>query len=191
MLRGDALESRLRRTRVEILPRVHATHTCTNELIGTSAPMRELLARSSALAASDVTVLIEGETGIGKELVAEAIHARSPRSRAPVRRVRPRRRRANPAQLDAELFGRAAAPSERERQGAFSLAASGTLFLDEIGELTPRRSRCCCARSSASRSSRSAPSCTRPSTCASSHRPSTTCSRTSAPAASATTCTIG
>jgi two-component system nitrogen regulation response regulator GlnG len=95
--------------------------------------MRELLAAIERVAASDVTVLIEGETGSGKELVAEAIHARSLRSKRPW--VVCDLGATNPAQLDAELFGRAPAPAEAERQGAFTLAASGTLFLDEIGSL--------------------------------------------------------
>jgi DNA-binding NtrC family response regulator len=78
--------------------------------------------------------LIEGETGTGKELVAEAIHARSARRDHAF--VVCDLGATNPQALDGELFGRAALPGvEPERQGAFSTAEHGTLFLDEIGEL--------------------------------------------------------
>ena len=100
--------------------------------------MRDLRRAIELVAATDVTVLIEGETGSGKELVAEAIHEQSSRRGHPF--VVCDLGAANPAQLDAELFGRAgggtaAAGDPHERQGAFLLAEGGTLFLDEIGEL--------------------------------------------------------
>jgi two-component system nitrogen regulation response regulator GlnG len=113
-----------------------STHACSTDIVGASASMRELLITIERLAASDVTVLIEGETGVGKELVAEAIHARSPRGERPFVVCDLGVGAINPALLHNELFGcGAVAASERDRQGAFSLAEHSTLFLDEIGEL--------------------------------------------------------
>jgi DNA-binding NtrC family response regulator len=111
-----------------------STHVCSTDLVGSSASMRELLATIERLAASDVTVLIEGETGVGKELVAEAIHARSPRRDRPFVVCDLGVGAMNPALLQSELFGGGGA-TERGRQGAFSQAERSTLFLDEIGEL--------------------------------------------------------
>src|SRR5256885_10618682 len=104
-------------------------------LVAVSPPMRELLETIERVAASDLTVLIEGETGTGKELVAEAIHERSARCRGPF--VVCDLHATSAATLDNDLFGREGASdaNERERQGAFSRAEHGTLFLDEIGEL--------------------------------------------------------
>jgi two-component system, NtrC family, nitrogen regulation response regulator GlnG len=90
----------------------------------------------AAVAPTDVTVLIEGETGTGKELVAEALHRHSPRSRAPFSVVDcgsiP------PNLIESELFGHergAFTGATGERQGAFERARGGVIFLDEIGEL--------------------------------------------------------
>jgi two-component system nitrogen regulation response regulator GlnG len=107
-----------------------------NELVGVSAVMGELMRAIERVAATDVTVLIEGETGSGKELVAEAIHARSARVSGPY--VVCDLGALNPALLESELFGHkrgAFTSAERERQGAFLAAQGGTLFLDEVGEL--------------------------------------------------------
>ena len=117
---------------------VSDAHTRAAELIGQSASMRELNATVERLAQSDITVLIEGETGAGKEFVAEAIHARSPRRDRPFVVCDLGVGALNPASLQAELFGtEAQGASERERQGAFTKAEGGTLLLDEIGELDP------------------------------------------------------
>jgi DNA-binding NtrC family response regulator len=110
-----------------------STHVCSTDIVGASASMRELLATVERLAASDVTVLIEGETGVGKELVAEAIHARSPRRERPFVVCDLGVGAMNPAQLQSELFGGGSGASGR--QGAFAQAERSTLFLDEIGEL--------------------------------------------------------
>jgi two-component system response regulator GlrR len=105
-------------------------------LLGASTPMRELFARLARIAASEATVLIHGETGTGKELVARALHEASPRAQGPFVIVDCG---ALPESLlDAELFGHsrgAFTGAAGARAGAFEAADGGTLFLDEIGEL--------------------------------------------------------
>ncbi|MFP5463954.1 MAG: nitric oxide reductase transcriptional regulator NorR [Gammaproteobacteria bacterium] len=106
------------------------------ELIGHSAPMRHLQAEIDTVAATELTVLIGGETGVGKELVAQAIHARSRRAQQPLITLNCA---ALPDNLvESELFGHvrgAFTGAVRERCGKFELADGGTLLLDEIGEL--------------------------------------------------------
>jgi PAS domain S-box-containing protein len=106
------------------------------EIVGTSPALRAVLSRISKVARSDSTVLITGETGTGKELVARAIHRRSDRaSRAFVSE----NCAAIPRDLIAsELFGHekgAFTGATQQRLGRFELANGGTLFLDEVGEL--------------------------------------------------------
>jgi DNA-binding NtrC family response regulator len=96
-------------------------------LVGASQPMREVFAMLAKTARSDLTVLLQGETGTGKELCAEALHAGSARADGPL--VICDLAAVAPAQVEAELFG---AP---DRDGAFVQADGGTLLLDEIGEL--------------------------------------------------------
>jgi formate hydrogenlyase transcriptional activator len=106
------------------------------EIVGTSAPLRHLLAQVEKVAPTDATVLITGETGTGKELVARAIHRRSPRAGRSMIKV-------NLASLPdtltaSELFGHekgAFTGALQRRAGRFELANGGTIFLDEIGEL--------------------------------------------------------
>jgi transcriptional regulator with GAF, ATPase, and Fis domain len=104
-------------------------------MIGSSAAMRETFATLEKVAPSDLTVLIEGETGTGKELAAEGLHEASQR-RGELVAVNCG---AIPRELiESELFGHekgAFTGAARERKGAFSAADGGTLFLDEIGEL--------------------------------------------------------
>jgi len=106
------------------------------ELIGSSPAMLELKAAIQQVAVTDATVLIHGETGTGKELVASAIHAFSPRKDKPLVRVNCA---AIPANLmESEFFGHekgAFTGATQRREGRFSLADGGTLFLDEAGEL--------------------------------------------------------
>src|SRR5690606_25528158 len=106
------------------------------QLIGRSAPMRALLKEIATVAASDLTVLITGETGTGKELVARAIHYGSQRSGRPLISVNCA---ALPESLvESELFGHVAGAfsgAASSRRGKFEIADGGTLFLDEIGEL--------------------------------------------------------
>ncbi len=104
-------------------------------LVGTSVAMREVFAVLERIAASDVIVLVEGETGTGKELVADALHRQGPRAGGPFIAVDCG---AIPKEaLEAELFGvDKPADGLRARQGAFRAAEGGTLFLDEVAELT-------------------------------------------------------
>ncbi len=103
-----------------------------------SPQMREIQTIVEQAARADVTVLICGETGVGKELVARAIHARSPRRRAPFVKVNCA---AVPRELlESELFGHergAFTGAHQRKPGRFELADGGTIFLDEIGELHP------------------------------------------------------
>ena len=105
-------------------------------LVGQSAAVRELLKEIDLVAGSDLTVLVTGETGVGKELVAQALHARSARCGRPLVSVNCA---ALPeALVESELFGHvrgAFSGAISERQGKFELADGGTLFLDEVGEL--------------------------------------------------------
>lgn len=108
------------------------------KIVGASPATQAVLARVSKVAKSDTTVLITGETGTGKELIARAIHRRSSRaSRASVSV----NCAAIPRDLIAsELFGHekgAFAGASQRRLGRFELAEGGTIFLDEIGELNP------------------------------------------------------
>jgi two-component system, NtrC family, response regulator AtoC len=103
-----------------------------------SPQMRDILGVIEQAARADVTVLVCGETGVGKELVARAIHASSTRRRAPFVKVNCA---AMPRELlESELFGHergAFTGAHQRKPGKFELADGGTIFLDEIGELHP------------------------------------------------------
>ena len=106
-------------------------------LVGISTAMDEVRARVARIASTDFTVLIEGESGVGKELVARQIHTTGARRRGPFVAV-------NCAALvetlvEAELFGieDRTATGVRGRRGRFELAEGGTLFLDEVADLSP------------------------------------------------------
>lgn len=108
------------------------------EIIGSSEPLRKVLSQVSKVAPSDSTVLILGQTGTGKELIARAIHKRSKRGGRPFIGVNCG---AIPASLIAsELFGHekgAFTGATQRRLGRFEAANGGTIFLDEIGDLPP------------------------------------------------------
>jgi DNA-binding NtrC family response regulator len=107
-------------------------------LVGASVPMRSAFTILEQAAASDATVLLEGETGTGKEAAAEAIHLESARREKPF--VIVDCAAIPPELLESELFGHergAFTGAVAARQGAFSAANGGTIFLDEIGELSP------------------------------------------------------
>jgi len=108
------------------------------QIVGESAVMRALSARVRRVAASDLPVLISGETGTGKELIARAIHLRSPRARRPF--VSENCAALSEGLLEAELFGHEAGAftgAVGAREGLFSRADGGTLFIDEIGDMSP------------------------------------------------------
>ena len=111
-------------------------------LVGDSAPMQEVCHRIGLFAPHRPTVLIRGETGTGKELVARAIHDASPRGGKPFHAV-------NSAAISSgvagsELFGHvkgAFTGADRDKQGWFEVADGGTLFFDEIGDMAPDQQR--------------------------------------------------
>ena len=105
-------------------------------VVGASSGLREVLARVEQVARTDVPVLLLGETGSGKEVVARQIHARSARASGPIERINcgaiP------PGLVDSELFGHERGSftgAVSARKGWFERAEGGTLFLDEVGEL--------------------------------------------------------
>jgi transcriptional regulator of acetoin/glycerol metabolism len=105
-------------------------------LLGRSEPMRELFMQLTRLASSEASVLIKGETGTGKELVARELHAASKRAKGPLVVVDCASLPEN--LLEAELFGHtrgAFTGAVAARQGSIEAADGGTVFLDEIGEL--------------------------------------------------------
>ncbi|SDO42193.1 anaerobic nitric oxide reductase transcription regulator [Pseudomonas jinjuensis] len=113
-----------------------ASELKSRELIGHSRVHRQLLHEIEVVAGSDLSVLISGETGVGKELVAQSIHQKSPRRAKPMVSLNCA---ALPETLvESELFGHvrgAFSGAVGERRGKFELADGGTLFLDEVGEL--------------------------------------------------------
>ncbi|MFB3825816.1 MAG: sigma-54-dependent transcriptional regulator [Bryobacteraceae bacterium] len=107
-----------------------------SEMIGSSPAMIEIYKTASRVAPTDATVLIQGETGTGKELVARMIHRFSPRAQAPF--VAVDCASIAPTLLESELFGvmrGAYTGADRDRVGVFEAAHRGTVFLDEIGDI--------------------------------------------------------
>jgi DNA-binding NtrC family response regulator len=108
------------------------------EMVGVSRPMQEVFRMIDKVARSSTTVLILGETGTGKELVAEALHRKSDRKDRPF--VKLNCAAVPESLLETELFGHekgAFTGAERQRVGRFELANEGTLFLDEVGSMAP------------------------------------------------------
>ncbi len=107
------------------------------EIVGASAPLRQVLAQVAKVAPTDSTVLISGETGTGKELIARAVHKRSNRSARAFIRVNCGA--ISPSLIASELFGHekgAFTGALQRRIGRFEAADGGTIFLDEIGDLS-------------------------------------------------------
>jgi DNA-binding NtrC family response regulator len=124
VLRHRELEADLERSRL------------SSNMIGKSAAMRKVFDTISRVAPTKASVLITGESGVGKELVADAIHELSPRKGKPLIKVHCAALSAN--LLESELFGHekgAFTGAVSRRRGRFELANGGTLFLDEIGEV--------------------------------------------------------
>ncbi len=142
------LELEVANEKLQVASRLHAENIYLQDelripydasrLIGESEPMQQLLADIKQVAPTESTVLIVGETGTGKELVARSIHALSGRSHRPL--VKVDCAALTPSLIESELFGHtkgAFTGATSQRQGRFELADGGTLFLDEIGELAP------------------------------------------------------
>jgi len=109
-----------------------------DEVIGKSDALKYVLTRVGQVAKTDATVLLQGETGVGKELIARAIHERSSRSDGP--HIKVNCATLPEALVESELFGHekgAFTGADRQRKGRFELADGGTILLDEVGELPP------------------------------------------------------
>jgi transcriptional regulator with GAF, ATPase, and Fis domain/predicted ATPase len=131
----QGLKDQLQRENIVLREEIDKT-SMFEEIVGVSPPLRTVLSHVSKVAPMDSTVLITGETGTGKELIARAIHKRSKRSSRAFVSVNCV---AIPSSLIAsELFGHekgAFTGAIQRRQGRFELADGGTIFLDEVGEL--------------------------------------------------------
>ena len=132
-LRNALQHVQLASENVRLRDEVHARH----EIVGSSKAIAELIERIEKVAPTPARVLITGENGSGKELVARALHALSPRARGPFVEVNCA---AIPSELiESELFGHVKGSftgAFADRTGKFELADGGTLFLDEIGDMS-------------------------------------------------------
>jgi two-component system, NtrC family, response regulator HydG len=118
--------------------RLQLNQAGTRKIIYASAEMREIARMVEQVAPSTATVLITGESGTGKEVIADAIHASSPRRNKPL--IKLSCAALPETLLEAELFGYekgAFTGAHARKEGRFELANGGTLFLDEIGEISP------------------------------------------------------
>jgi formate hydrogenlyase transcriptional activator len=131
----EALRDKLHQEKVYLEEEVRTGHNF-GEIVGQSAALRAALKRVEAVAPTDSTVLVLGETGTGKELIARAIHDRSPRRERTL--VALNCAAISVGLLESELFGHekgAFTGAVAQRIGRFELAHQGTLFLDEVGDL--------------------------------------------------------
>jgi DNA-binding NtrC family response regulator len=132
-----AVETALRLTRAEAEARdLRRAAGATGELVGESAAIKKLVEQIGRAARSAASVLVTGERGTGKELVARAIHTMSPRAKGPLEKLNCA---ALPSELiESELFGHEAGAftgATKQRRGKFERASGGTLFLDEVGDM--------------------------------------------------------
>ena len=130
-----ALKARLEKENVYLQEEIRTEHNF-EEIVGSSPPLLELLRRVDQVAPTDSSVLIYGETGTGKELIARAIHDRSARKNRPL--VKVNCSAISAGLVESELFGHvkgAFTGAVERRIGRFELADGGTIFLDEVGEL--------------------------------------------------------
>lgn len=132
---GNAkMEYRAQNEKVEMEP---SKNDFFGEMVGKSRKMRQIFGILERISPSVATVIIEGETGTGKELVARAIHTNSPRKEKPF--IVFDCSAVAPNLIESELFGHTKGSftgAVKDRRGAFESANGGTIFLDEIGELT-------------------------------------------------------
>ena len=127
--------SRLRRTNLELNRRLDEKFGFEG-VIGDSRQMRDIIERLKRIAPTNATLLIQGETGTGKELVAQAVHQNSPRKNKPFVALNCAALSENI--LESELFGHvkgAFTDASADRVGKFEYAHGGTLFLDEVGDM--------------------------------------------------------
>ena len=130
-----ALKSRLEKENVYLQEEIRTEHNF-EEIVGSSPALLAVLYNLEQVARTDSTVLICGETGTGKELIARAIHGRSPRKNRPL--VKVNCSAISAGLVESELFGHvkgAFTGAIERRIGRFELADGGTIFLDEVGEL--------------------------------------------------------
>src|SRR5262249_4990565 len=134
---AETERARLHEQNLYLREEIKADHDF-EQIVGRSAALGKVLEQVALVAETDATVLIMGETGTGKELIARAVHSASKRRDRPLIKVNCA---ALPANLiESELFGHekgAFSGASARKQGRFELADGGTLFLDEIGELPP------------------------------------------------------
>ena len=133
----ERLKNRLQAENVYLQEEIRREHNF-EEIVGNSPALLEMLRQVESVAATDATVLICGETGVGKELVARAVHSHSARKTRPL--VKVNCGAISAGLVESELFGHvkgAFTGALERRVGRFELADGGTIFLDEVGELPP------------------------------------------------------
>ncbi len=131
----ELLKDRLEEENVYLREEIRAEHGF-EDIVGGSDPLLYVLHKVRQVGPGDTSVLILGETGVGKELIARTIHTESPRSNGPF--VVVNCAALPPNLIESELFGHergAFTGADRQRRGRFELAHGGTIFLDEVGEL--------------------------------------------------------
>ena len=131
----ERLKSQLHAENVYLQEEIQSAHNF-HEMVGSSPALLDTLHKVERVSPTDSTVLILGETGSGKELIARAVHSRSKRSQRPL--VKVNCGAISPALIESELFGHvkgAFTGAFDKRIGRFELADGGTIFLDEIGDL--------------------------------------------------------
>jgi len=136
VIQGNVEKRRLTLENIRLRKEIEREHSFAG-IVGQSEKIKDLLSLVRSAAATDVTILIQGETGTGKELIARAIHYNSPRKAS--RFVAINCGALSETLLESELFGHekgAFTGATAQRKGIFESADGGTLFLDEIGEIS-------------------------------------------------------